>query len=104
MDLVPGIGLAEWSALAVCTRNVAGSLEWLRSFAPDWLVVQAGYRNRFGHPTRPVLDRAAEVGSTVLRTDLHGGLQMRWQDGQWQVSQAQAVTRRFWHVVRRPVP
>ena len=25
MDLVPGIGLAEWSALAVCTRNLAGS-------------------------------------------------------------------------------
>lgn len=36
--------------------------------------------------------------------DLHGGLQMRWQDGQWRVSQAQAVTRRFWHVVRRPAP
>ena len=29
---------------------------------------------------------------------------LRWQDGQWQVSQAQAVTRRFWHVVRRPAP
>ena len=76
--------------------------QWLQVLKPDWLVVQAGYRNRFGHPTRPVLDRAAVVGSTVLRTDLHGGVQMRWQDGQWRVSQAQTLARRFWHVARLP--
>ncbi len=76
--------------------------QWLQVFSPDWFVVQAGYRNRYGHPTRPVLDRAAEVGSTGLRTDLHGGLQMRWQDGQWRIRQAQTLTRRFWHVERLP--
>jgi competence protein ComEC len=73
---------------------------WVSGLAPRWLVVQAGYRNRFGHPTAEVLERAQASGAQVLRTDLQGGLQMRWRDGGWQVRQAQAETRRFWHVER----
>ena len=83
------------------SRDSSGA-DWLQALEPDWVLVQAGYRNRFGHPTRPVLERSAAVGSSVLRTDLQGGLQMRWQDGRWQVSQAQTLTRRFWHVTRLP--
>jgi competence protein ComEC len=83
------------------SRDSSGA-DWLQALEPDWVLVQAGYRNRFGHPTRPVLERSAAVGSSVLRTDLQGGLQMRWQDGRWQVRQAQTLTRRFWHVTRLP--
>ena len=33
------------------------------------VVVSAGERNRYGHPHEEVLERAAEVGAAVLRTD-----------------------------------
>jgi competence protein ComEC len=81
------------------SRGSSGS-EWVAGLAPSWLIVQAGYRNRFGHPTAEVLDRAQAMGAEVLRTDLQGGLQMRWHQEAWQVRQAQALTRRFWHVER----
>jgi competence protein ComEC len=104
LGLNTGPGQASTTILVAAHHGSRDSsdAQWLQVFSPDWFVVQAGYRNRFGHPTRPVLDRAATVGSTVLRTDLHGGVQMRWQDGQWRVSQAQTLARRFWHVARLP--
>jgi competence protein ComEC len=37
-------------------------------------VVPVGYRNRFGHPNREVLERDRAAGAEVLRTDLDGAV------------------------------
>ena len=75
---------------------------FLDAVAPQVAVVQAGYRNRFGHPAPPVLARYAERGIAVRRSDRCGA----WT---WQPSQGQAAERceraeraRYWHLRPRP--
>ena len=46
-----------------------GFIEQVR---PEIGVISVGERNRFGHPTQAVLDRLAEVGTEVMRTDKDG--------------------------------
>jgi competence protein ComEC len=54
--------------------NTSSTPELLQAVSPRWILVQAGYRNRFGHPTARVLARYEAAGAQVLRTDLHGAI------------------------------
>jgi len=54
--------------------RTSSSEEFISAVAPRWAVVPAGYRNRFGHPAREVLERYARAGVAVLRTDLDGAV------------------------------
>ena len=46
--------------------------EFLRAVSPEISVIQAGRKNRYGHPTQEVLDRLALVGAKIFRNDLDG--------------------------------
>jgi len=46
-------------------------------------VISVGERNRFGHPTQAVLDRLAEVGTEVRRTDEDGMVRIVSDGQQW---------------------
>lgn len=48
--------------------------EFLRMVSPDIAVIQAGRKNRYGHPASEVVDRLASVGAAVLRNDLDGDI------------------------------
>ena len=71
---------------------------FIDAVAPKRAVVQAGYRNRFGHPAAPVVARYAERGIEVLRSDACGA----WT---WSSSSADGVAggcerdraARYWH-------
>jgi competence protein ComEC len=45
---------------------------FLQAVQPRWALVQAGYRNRFGHPAPAVLERYARHGIAVVRSDACG--------------------------------
>jgi competence protein ComEC len=49
---------------------------FIAAVAPRWAVVPAGYRNRFGHPARDVLERYAAAGVHVLQTDRDGAVRV----------------------------
>jgi len=74
--------LAFWPALAPVDVALAAhhgsdsssSHLWLRRLAPDHLVVTAGYRNRFGHPSPSMVARARERDVRVLETSRSGAL------------------------------
>jgi competence protein ComEC len=63
---------------------------------PRWAVVQAGYRNRYGHPALQVLQRYEDLGVTVISTPDCGA-------AYWQSVQATELTcereshKRYWH-------
>ena len=42
-----------------------------------WALVPAGYRNRFSHPNRDVLERYRAAGAGIVRTDLEGAVKVR---------------------------
>jgi competence protein ComEC len=48
--------------------KTSSSAEFLDAVKPTFAFVQAGYRNRFGHPAPPVMDRYRERGIRVIDT------------------------------------
>ncbi len=59
---------------------------FLRTVQPQYVIVSAGEGNNYGHPHEEVLERAADIGAAVLRTDELGtievitdGEQMWWE-------------------------
>src|SRR5262249_40572391 len=79
------LGLVERTANLSATVAAAphhgsrssSSEPFVRAAAPTWVVVQAGYRNRFGHPHPGVVARYAAIGAALIRTDHTGAVQWR---------------------------
>nr|WP_315480049.1 ComEC/Rec2 family competence protein [uncultured Rhodoferax sp.] len=70
--------------------------EFLQAVAPQWALVQAGYRNRFGHPAAPVVTRYTEARINLVSSPRCGA--MRWRSGQPQnVACSREDDRRYWH-------
>jgi len=75
--------------------KTSSSAAFLDAVAPDVALVQAGYRNRFGHPAPAVLARYAERQVRVIDS-VHCGA-ARWQSAQpQQVDCQRDVVRRYW--------
>ncbi len=77
---------------------------FLAAVAPQVAVVQAGYRNRFGHPAPEVLARLREHGMPVLASPACGA--WHWQSAQGGAGRCErAATRRYWrHGADAPPP
>ncbi|MFQ5656160.1 MAG: DNA internalization-related competence protein ComEC/Rec2 [Candidatus Methylomirabilales bacterium] len=58
----------------------SSSASFLQYVGPRWAVVQAGYKNPFGHPHRETLARYAAQGVRVFRTDRDGAVTFEFQD------------------------
>lgn len=54
----------------------SSSEPFLRAVNPQFVIVSAGEGNRYGHPHEEVLERAAEIGAAVLRTDELGTIEV----------------------------
>ena len=48
------------------------STDFVRAFSPQYALISAGARNRYGHPDPTVLARLEGAGTRIFRTDLHG--------------------------------
>jgi competence protein ComEC len=66
--------------------RTSSTLPFLEAMQPQIAVISSGDGNRFGHPHAEALDRLAQIGATVLRTDQLGtievitdGTQMWWE-------------------------
>ncbi len=76
--------------------NTSSTAEFLAAVAPRWAWVQAGYRNRFGHPTAEVMARYQAQGISVVES-------VRCGAGMWSSAQADQVHcerqahARYWH-------
>nr|MBQ8244685.1 DNA internalization-related competence protein ComEC/Rec2 [Oscillospiraceae bacterium] len=51
--------------------------ELLAAVRPEVVCISAGEKNPFGHPAPELLQRLAEFGCTVYRTDIHGTITIR---------------------------
>lgn len=81
--------------------RTSSSVPWLRAVQPKGVIVQSGYRNRFGHPAAEVLQRYADLDIVVIRTDHCGA--WYWIDGQPLDAQKQcyrALNQRYWRWAR----
>jgi competence protein ComEC len=76
--------------------RTSSSEEFISALAPRWAVVPAGYRNRFGHPAREVLERYERAQVRVLRTDLDGAVTIILKKELLEVSAERARHGRYW--------
>jgi len=80
--------------------KTSSSDAFIAAVAPRLALVQAGYRNRFGHPAPEVAARYTERGITLVQTPQCGAA--RWVSGQPQDMHCERQAgRRYWH---HPVP
>lgn len=76
--------------------KTSSSDAFLDAVQPRIALVQAGYRNRFGHPAAPVVARYAERGIRVVDSPHCGA--MRWRSDQpGQVECQRQTALRYWH-------
>jgi competence protein ComEC len=76
--------------------KTSSSEAFLDAVRPTHALVQAGYRNRFGHPAPAVVDRYVERGIALSASPTCGAA--AWQSQQpASVRCARARDRRYWH-------
>ena len=75
--------------------NTSSSAAFVQAVRPQVALVQAGYRNRFGHPTAAVVQRYAAVGAQVVATPQCGAA--RWRsEAPAQVACTRQQAPRYW--------
>jgi competence protein ComEC len=70
--------------------------EFIAATRPDYVVFTAGYLNRFGHPHREVLQRYADSGAALLRSDEDGAILITIDGQNLQVERYRKTHRRYW--------
>jgi competence protein ComEC len=79
--------------------RTSSSAEFIAAVAPRWAIVPAGYRNRFGHPAREVLERYSRAGVPLLRTDADGAVHVLLKPGAIRVGAERSLRPRYWRRV-----
>ena len=78
------------------SRGASGAA-LVAEIAPRWVIYPVGYRNRFGHPAPPVLQRYADIGAPQWRTDCDGAVRADLAaDGSWRMISSRGQAPRYW--------
>ena len=76
--------------------KTSSSAGFLDAVQPRHALVQAGYRNRFGHPAQVVMDRYKERGIAIFESPQCGA--MTWNSAQPEAIRCQRQeAQRYWH-------
>jgi competence protein ComEC len=79
--------------------KTSSSFEFLQAVNPQHVVMQNGYRNRYGHPHPSVSQRYADVGIAQWRSDLDGAVILDVQPDGFKLSAWRAQAQRYWHTL-----
>ena len=75
---------------------------FLDAVAPEVAVIQAGYRNRYGHPAPPVLARYVARGISTQRSDRCGAWTWRPGAADDYLHCEREAAARYWHIRSAP--
>ncbi|TWO73273.1 DNA internalization-related competence protein ComEC/Rec2 [Caenimonas sedimenti] len=76
--------------------KTSSSTAWLAAVRPTTALVQAGYRNRFGHPAPEVVQRYSAQDIALIESARCGAA--RWRSARPEAVDCERVTaRRYWH-------
>ncbi len=81
--------------------KTSSSEPFLDAVQPAVALIQAGYRNRFGHPAPPVTERYRQRGIDLVESSRCGAARWSSQDRTAVVCE-RAVARRYWHHALSP--
>lgn len=69
---------------------------FIAAVRPAYAVFTVGYRNRFGHPRAEIVQRYADNGSTLLRSDEDGAILVEMDADGLKLERYRATHRRYW--------
>jgi competence protein ComEC len=81
--------------------KTSSSVVFLQALQPRWGLVQAGYRNRYGHPAPGVVAAYQAQGIALVDSARCGAATWR-SDLPQQVQCERALRQRYWHHVMAP--
>jgi len=70
--------------------------EFIAAVHPDFAAFTVGYRNRFGHPKQQVVQRYAQSGAQLLRSDDDGAIIIEMDAAGLQLESYRKTHRRYW--------
>ncbi|MDR3066464.1 MAG: DNA internalization-related competence protein ComEC/Rec2 [Comamonas sp.] len=87
----------DWLLVPHHGSKTSSTASWVATLRPRWAVVQAGYRNRFGHPVEAVVQRYRAVGSRLVAQDRCGAAY--WSSAQPEKLECERLIRaHYWDV------
>lgn len=60
--------------------NTSTDEQFIKTIQPTYALISAGLNNRFGHPTKEVIDTFEKENIHVYRTDIHGAVQFKFRE------------------------
>lgn len=92
-----GVNLkANWLLVPHHGSSTSSTTQFLQAVAPDIAWIQAGYRNRFGHPRPEVLARYQTEGIRVLES-ARCGASLWLSEKPKQMQCSRDLQKRYWH-------
>jgi competence protein ComEC len=77
--------------------RTSSSSDFVAEVSPQVVVFPVGYRNRFGHPHREVVERYRALGVRMYRTDRDGAVSFFFtREGEMRVEPYRAAYQRYW--------
>ncbi len=76
--------------------RTSSSDAFIEKVAPQVAVVNAGYRNQFGHPRADIAEKYLRRRIAVDRTDLNGAVRYRYLQGKWHAQRWREIEPRYW--------
>ncbi|HEX5363166.1 MAG TPA: DNA internalization-related competence protein ComEC/Rec2 [Gallionella sp.] len=76
--------------------KTSSSQDFIAATLPDYTVFTVGYRNRFGHPRAETLQRYADSGSEILRSDEDGAILVEMDARGLHLERYRQTHRRYW--------
>jgi len=87
---------ATWLLVPHHGSATSSTTEFLQAVQPDIALVQAGYRNRYGHPRADVMARYDDIQALVVQTTRCGA--SKWQSERpIMVHCTRDTQKRYWH-------
>jgi competence protein ComEC len=76
--------------------KTSSTARFIAAVHPVYAAFTVGYRNRFGHPDQHVVQRYANIGSTLLRSDQDGAILVNMDAHGLELERYRNTHRRYW--------
>jgi competence protein ComEC len=76
--------------------RTSSTVKFISAVRPRYAVFTAGYRNRFGHPKQDIVQRYADSGAALLRSDQDGAILVDMNAGQLRIERYRYTHSRYW--------
>jgi competence protein ComEC len=77
--------------------NTSSTLGFLQHVSPDFILIPAGYRNRFSLPHQAVLKRYQTINAMVFNTANEGALNVRLSSEKIEIESFRSKQRKYWN-------